>query len=1272
MRRAPSADVPKEEVAKGRGGGRRRIGPKATDQSENNMLMPTFEGLDPTMGPSKEARVIEVEADGGGYAAFDEGGDAGKSVMLKSRLKRGITVSTTLSRCQTQRVPLLRSDVARVDEIYATVSSLGSSHDATLQRLFGSPFSVTLTKTDMPAFGSSLSVSGSGNGERTDPLDRAGRSSSSRGGGEKEGQVGSGIKGKTVSDIANSVKMDAMTRQVIEKYWLPALRRMETYRVKYGVSPLYFVEVVESVGTYVVTGEEEREGDGANEHDEEGEEEEEEVAEAERQGEERGGEGGDRRGDGKRRISVPGARERRREGGGFEMARIVDERNDPAVGDRWGYPTHLAGREGVEAAVRGDDADVLDRRSQGYGGRRWRETTRGGERGKRGGLKIKRGEAAVLGPKDVGARAMGYRTHAGAAEALGLNLPDSTSERHIPNAGKVVLRDGNLAGDLADWGGLHDDLDGNRDGDLEEQIRHMIPGGGGVGRVAGFSAPSLGGTEYVNGTRLDVLERRRRVEESYKARFERMRARGKAKGRKYRELVETYRKEMRRDFGEDVSYDPGFGPEDSGSDLGSDDGGKRREGGRPESPPSRPRPRRNAKGSTKAGVKVRPAQTKATHQVPVVPPVGLGQIETYEDLKGPRYMWTWTTSDGFSGTVEPFMMWVLFSPPDPDGKLNSPVATMLNDYERYQMAERNYEAAMAASEIPLYAVSEAESKLGREGGGLLGGEHFAPFVSTLHQPGSAGGAASGRFGPGGSERLPGAGGSGRLATLELDEGVILSRSLDPFGGLPMRHRQCLPEDGPANGRPAWDRGHLVDRTSEGYRGWTPNVFEAQLRNAQLGLGPLRDLEGASGGWWGGPFGRPLGGEGEGGGGGWVAGVSRRATFQLNTKRPSSLAYERKATAAEYRNNVCAARSTESLLGQRVVHTPLGDVWYLGVNQSVSRLENGAKPDGERMRYYADRLERTGAAVGCSPGSIPSDSGSGKGAGPDGVFTTKTAAAPGTTYGLNVSTQMMGPTKEQRENNYRDLSDTYAGVVRQVFKAAYRHIFSSQEAWYRAILKETFASEVAASPRGSRRKVRREVPTLESLFTIDVTFPCRGFAGGLNQALDLYKIGYYDAEDAYVQFLASVPNSIRKTDLLNLITGNEERTGNGKWSKDQFRERVRRFKEGMDAAIQFEKDRAIKRDPVAATPEGEEKKPKPKDKRNLAEEKKKGKEKTKEKEGKGARPRAQSERDGERSGKGTKASTSAARKEKRKREPENEVARGSAGKKNKKGPGPNEP
>jgi len=61
------------------------------------------------------------------------------------------------------------------------------------------------------------------------------------------------------------------------------------------------------------------------------------------------------------------------------------------------------------------------------------------------------------------------------------------------------------------------------------------------------------------------------------------------------------------------------------------------------------------------------------------------------------------------------MMWVSFYPPLANGKLTSPVSSMIGDY---QMAKKEFDLATSAGETPLYVIERVETKIQQTGSGV--------------------------------------------------------------------------------------------------------------------------------------------------------------------------------------------------------------------------------------------------------------------------------------------------------------------------------------------------------------------------------------------------------------------------------------------------------------------------------------------------------------------------------------------------------------------------
>lgn len=95
-----------------------------------------------------------------------------------------------------------------------------------------------------------------------------------------------------------------------------------------------------------------------------------------------------------------------------------------------------------------------------------------------------------------------------------------------------------------------------------------------------------------------------------------------------------------------------------------------------------------------------------THQVPVVLSVQRGTPHVYED-NGTKLLWMWNDE---VGSIEPFVGWLVFHPPNADGRLRSPVSELLETWKQLKHENEIYRRSVEVYSHPLYVLESSEPK----------------------------------------------------------------------------------------------------------------------------------------------------------------------------------------------------------------------------------------------------------------------------------------------------------------------------------------------------------------------------------------------------------------------------------------------------------------------------------------------------------------------------------------------------------------------------------
>jgi hypothetical protein len=1156
-------------------------------------LKPTFFGLNPTEKIPKEPRVIEGnDSQHSPYVGYSS--EVGKSSInvqiMPSKVKPGLSVSMMLSREQSTTVPLVVQDMQKVVEIYDTTMNLKTSHNDTITALFSSPFMVTLTKVDITASSSGhggikknkskfgkksdekkklTSKTGFGEaaeankhsisredveamlppkkqkkGKKTEETEEQGKEEEEEEEPNRYAEERTEAKPgeETLDDMVNSIQMDSITKSVIEKYWLPTLATMERYRLQYGICPIYFVQVEEKVTTYAPTPKTKTNKRKKTNNMER------ETSEPEYED------------DSRTDISTfPYS-------GEFvsnEGARKYWTPGNPNVDAE--HASHPASKRATDKAIFAKDLETLSFRSpseglysnvSSVGGKLIEPYDANG-----GGSKKKRERKAIrrMGEKDTG-----YATFQDAGEAFGVSLPKrgGRGNGELPYTGKMYSESRGEESVEARVQGLSYDLQGGEPEDPET-------------RAPGIPSSSPG-TVLIGNLTVEEVERRKKVDALFSARSLQLRP-GDAEA--YNKLKVDWELEVARRYGSGPVQSgvcPGVPPPDlsaledgvgvGGGNVGTDyqrryganEEDSEGEGEKTSSSKKRKRSENTEEEEEGYDFKVEAIETVVTHQVPIVPPMETGTVETYQDLTGPRYLWKWRgTKDEFSGKIEPFMMWVEFFAPTPDGKLTSPVSTMIGTYDDYLNAQKEFESAVKASETPLYIIEKAEPKAIAGPGGVLAGDNYAPLVPFGYPDPRSGGGMMQQ-------------GGGDNGSFNFNSAEQMAREREMYyGGLPVRPRGYIPGDG-VNLPPHWDSGRLVDRTSDLYRGMMPHVAAAYQKNAEMGLGRWGSHPGYAVGSGGYPSSQIVRQ-------GYRQGLE--AFAQQSPRRPSYHLYENAAAVMAYETRTKQAVSTGNLTGRPTMYTPMGNIMFLDVGEKVTRMDKPAPVNSATVTAYKEKLDHDGALLGGSPNSMLFHKTSTKGSGSDGVFTSKATGDNKSEYGLSITGESLSPNKEYNQKQHSILKKFYANIVRMLFSIGYKDVFDSEEKWYKKMVKQTFKQDMekirrtGSSNNATGRSVF-SVPKLQSLFTIDVIFADESSTMDLKKVLDMFKLGFLDSEEVAIYFAAQTPGVVPHDDILQMISSNN------RLASKAFPERLRRFEAGLEAALEHDKKKDLKPDAAA--------------------------------------------------------------------------------------------
>jgi len=1081
-------------------------------------IQASFIALNPTQSIPKQPKVIDITGKANSTIVNIDtvqftSGDSCRTMLIHSRVKPGISVSLTLTERQVARRPLDPLQLKYVDEIYATISTLPNSHQKTITSMFGQPFNITLIKNtekyshlassklsktkkvrtappgllndttkqskkqsqntvtvdDMNKVLRKKAANDSGDDD-DDPEGESNRSESQDHPFIRSPPVVSNCKPNNnepmgMDDIINTIKMDHITEKLIIKYWLPFLKSTEVYRLKYGIAPLYFIQVEDTEESYIPVPKKKYTSKQST-------------------------------------VVADNAAD--------ALNHPLDVLNtdtlwNPGDTNASQLASHYFAR--AQPNPMNNEATGSFRESKGsatdYGKLSTYVTPTNSS---------KSGEVT----KTYGDKSYGFRTLETAADLLGIPQPKSTDPKHIPDR-NIVYND-----QLGEC-------------EMSTMVKTQSDARGGE-QTIGMADSFIPGTA-LNGYPVEKIQERKLKDNFYSAQsatidFE--------DNKRYSKLLHQYERDAQNPTLPPTTLRPGkngaFLPQNEDSKVSKT---KTSDSGTPPADQlfrkstKRKRSDVSIKDSTTApepksellqNYKMKRIYTKTTHYVPVSPAIEQGTIEIYEDLDGIKYLWTWRTNDKCANSIEPYMMWCNFNPPKLNGILTSVVSTMIGDYQDYLSAKHEYELSTRRAEIPNHAVEYIEPRSQQSNAGVLGGENYVAMTGA--------------------------------GSMDMDPNEArMSLDLDGFGqerrareqmyhehSHYTRPRGYLREDGP-NGSPPWDHGRLTDGMS--YQ---------QEHSSGLGHGATNILP-------------PL---------------SSMTTGASSTHQNHSSYHLMDQAIAQYQHKaqLKKAEYTSWSLNRHTVYTPDGNYIFLRPNEKIVSIEQPAPVNPVTVNERKTKLELQGAILGGSPNMMSLGKSSSKG-GVDGVFTSKTVPGSASEYGYNMSNQQLSPTKEENEKYLADLRAIYSNTVQDAFKLAYRDVFKSQEKWYKNIVANTFQHELNAQNQKNAYRIQNkkaprnvrlpQIPQFETLFTISVIIG--GTVVGVSRALDLYKIGFFDVQQVYLECLHETPSAIKHADYLQLISETSNRS-------DQTHEhKIERLKQGLDGMIKFEIDKASKPDKV---------------------------------------------------------------------------------------------
>lgn len=720
----------------------------------------TFDELNLLEESTVETKVIDLEASDR-EPNFTRVDNSGVDVTMVSAIKPGIVVKTRLTNHQTKKVLLDPLEMKLIDEIYDSNTSLKLSHKSTNNTLFNQEFNITLTNG---GFGESRqSTKSESEHKNSKPQKKKTEenplSKNSRDGDLEERHfsfVADDVMSKILNSLDSCIRTDGPTKEILRNQWLPSLKKIEKYRIKYGVCPIYFsVKRCKSDSYFVDFRKSKKmkpsslDGDERNDNDD--------------------------KDDDDYKMKSP-----------IESSKDVQKKN----------PNKTTKRDPYKNVENTDGVWTMESEKPAYSGEEFFEDE------KNKGSKFKSELVKPL--KKSKKNGKGKNTRFSSVTDV-VKSTGSVDKNHIRSmvpeindwSKHVHNRDGETQNDQKI--GSEAIYDANNQHRAESQNTGTSrASGANVGNLTQYSYPD---PHYINSTNSKELEK-----------FESLDRRSKfsVSGKPTQSAIES---KLKRGLQSVVIHSPSNDKILPAEANRLDDDGdvnkrrdnapsgvvfKKRKSGDGSAPVLDSRSvRGNGDGRPTKKMKLSAMEREIKHFVPVVPPIEYGFIETYWDFEKNRrgYFWVWSASDNGSRGIEPFMGWIVFDEPT-GNKFQSDVSTMIPMYQELQLAKK---AAIDRSNEEAdrkYVVEKTESKVGFASDDILSGANYIPMMTGQTT----------------NER-------GARSSLNLNEAELMARereSLYPPHLRDTRPRGYLSEYG-FNSKPHWDQGRLLDSRSEAYR-----------------------------------------------------------------------------------------------------------------------------------------------------------------------------------------------------------------------------------------------------------------------------------------------------------------------------------------------------------------------------------------------------------------------------------------------------------------------
>lgn len=269
------------------------------------------------------------------------------------------------------------------------------------------------------------------------------------------------------------------------------------------------------------------------------------------------------------------------------------------------------------------------------------------------------------------------------------------------------------------------------------------------------------------------------------------------------------------------------------------------------------------------------------------------------------------------------------------------------------------------------------------------------------------------------------------------------------------------------------------------------------------------------------------------------------------------------------------RPVASIFLKPVVENQYGTFIKLGFNEKISRIDKPLPYNTSDLEEAKKRLDiSAGIVTGRPLGSLLTLAEKGSGGN---VFTSKTAdLSNAPQFGLGVSTTSQSPVADFMFSRISKLKQSYAEVIKMLFKLAYGDVYKSREGWYRDILERTFNSNPSVLNSVIGDPNQAVLPSFESLFSIKITMPSSGVVD-MVKLIELWRFGLIDAED----FVLSIPDKYQGFDKPeNHLQMKQHKS---KDSRDNFDNLVKRVSKHLNEAKAFEIKKLKTNEPPTSSP-----------------------------------------------------------------------------------------